>query len=140
MNAMMVSNIACSFARLSSLKPFSSSPTLAAFAACSGSGMRRSEELFNIAFLTLAAFAAGTNPHYCALDARVWPNTKMGGKSLDCWYGGDLAETVVGLYPHPGFVCATPIPRSYLYALRIDPPIPALLIKYSVLTEDFPAR
>ena len=41
-----------------------------------------------------------------------------------------IKGTVVGLYFHPGFVCTTPIPRYYLYALRGDPPIPALLIEY----------
>ena len=65
MSAMMLSVIARSFAKVSFLNLFSSSFILAAFAACSGSQMRRTEELFNNAGDTGATvcYLSGLNPN-----------------------------------------------------------------------------
>ena len=68
MGAMMLSVIIRFFAEVSFLNLFSSSPILAAFATCSGSGMRRTEELFNIACGTGATVYNLSGPNPSALQ------------------------------------------------------------------------
>ena len=65
---MMLSIIIRFFAKVSFLNLFSSSPILAAFATCSGSGMRRTEELFNIAGDTGATICNLSGPKPSALQ------------------------------------------------------------------------
>ena len=68
MGAMMLSVIILFFAKVSFLSLFSSSSILAAFATCSGSGMRRTEELFNIAGGTGATVCNLSGPNPSALQ------------------------------------------------------------------------
>ena len=70
MGAMMLSVIIRFFVKVSFLNLFSSSFILAAFAACSRSGMRSTEELFNIAGDTVATvcYLSGPNPNAFRTD------------------------------------------------------------------------
>ena len=138
MSAMMLSVIARSFAKVSFLNLFSSSFILAAFAACSGSGMRRTEELFNIAGDTVATvcYLSGPNPNAFRNKPGLLRRIKWEPALSNCMLA--IKGTVVGLYFHPGFVCPAPIPPYYFYAFWIDPPVPALLIEYAVPSGEDP--
>ena len=120
------------------LNLLSSSPTFAAFAACSGSGVRRSGELFSMAGGTGTTLRCLSDPKPCALKDKPGLQREIKWEPALSYGTSVIEQTVVGLYSHPGFVCTTPIPRYFLYVLGIDPPVPALLIEYGAFFGKYP--